>query len=59
MSEVDYDKLHAWLQVGLENKWISPPFCFTHDGDMYMTDEEQQEWEDGGDPCCSVIKVLV
>jgi hypothetical protein len=26
---------------------------------MYMTDEEQQEWEDGGDPCCSVIKVLV
>jgi len=23
-----------------------------------MTEEEEKEWEDGGDPCLSVIKLL-
>jgi hypothetical protein len=47
-----------WLQVGVDNGWISEPFCNTHDGDPYMTEEEEKEWEDGGDPCLPVVKLL-
>jgi hypothetical protein len=50
--------LGKWLQTGIDNGWISKPFCTTHDGDPYMTQEEEQEWEDGGDPCCHVVKFL-
>ena len=58
-SELDTAKMLDWLTVGIENKWISEPFCYTHDGDPYMTEEEEQDWEDGGDPCCPVLKILV
>lgn len=47
-----------WLQLGVDNEWVSSPFCTTHDGDPYMTEEEEQEWSDGGDPCCHVVKFL-
>lgn len=48
-----------WLGYGIENGWITEPFCSTHDGDPYMTKEEEQEWEDGGDPCCHVLKLII
>lgn len=51
------DNFDDWYQHGIDKGWITPGFCFTHDGDPYMTEEEQQEWEDGGDPCCPVVKV--
>ncbi len=41
----------------IKKDWITEPFCNTHDGDPYMTDEEMQEWEDGGDPCQVVFKI--
>jgi hypothetical protein len=47
-----------WLQNGIDKGWITEPFCYTHDGDPYMTEEEEQEWEDGGDPCAHVVKFL-
>lgn len=47
-----------WLQKGVDEGWISDPFCNTHEGDPYMTEEEEQEWEDGGDPCLFVLKLL-
>jgi hypothetical protein len=47
-----------WLDKGMEQGWITEPFCHTHDGDPYMTEEEQKEWEDGGDPCMFVVKLL-
>ena len=50
--------LDEWVQFGIDKKWITPGFCYTHDGDPYMTEEEEQEWEDGGDPCCFVVKFL-
>ncbi len=46
----------SWLQEGLEKQWVTEPFCTTHDGDPYMSEEEAKEWEDGGDPCCHVVK---
>jgi hypothetical protein len=48
----------AWLDKGIEKGWITEPFCHTHEGDPYMNEEEEKEWEDGGDPCMSVVKLL-
>lgn len=48
----------TWLQLGVDEGWVSEPFCFTHDGDRYMTEEEENEWQEGGDPCCHVVKFL-
>lgn len=53
------DEVWDWLQIGIAKGWVTEPFCNTHDGDPYMTEEEEKEWEDGGDPCLPVIKILV
>ncbi len=58
-AELKTAKMLDWINDGIDNGWISEPFCYTHDGDPYMTEEEEQEWEDGGDPCCPVLKILV
>mgnify|MGYP007089745043 CR=1 FL=1 len=50
--------LEEWVNYGVEKKWITPGFCYTHDGDQYMTEEEEQEWSEGGDPCMPVFKYL-
>jgi hypothetical protein len=52
------EEFYDWLEIGIANKWISEPFCYTHDGDPYMTEEEEKEWEEGGDPCAPVIRIL-
>ena len=55
----DIDDAAEWIRIGVEKGWISDPFCYTHDGDPYMTEEEEKEWEDGGDPCTPVLKLLI
>jgi hypothetical protein len=45
-----------WRDLGIFNKWISEPFCDTHDSG-YMTDEEEVAWENGEDPCMSVFRI--
>ena len=57
-QDIEDKEFIIWLQNGIDRGWISKPFCFTHEGDSYMTDEEAQEWEDGGDPCSFVTKFL-
>ena len=48
-----------WLNIGVKLKWVSPPYCNTHIGNYeYMTEEEESEWEEGGDPCHTSISVL-
>lgn len=51
-------EFHDWLDYGVEKGWITDTFCNTHEGDPYMTAEEQHEWDEGGDPCMVVIKIL-
>lgn len=49
-----------WLENGIDRGWISEPYCHTHDGGMqYMSEEEIQEWEDGGDPCEHVLRIFI
>lgn len=51
--------LRWWLYIGVKMGWISMPYCNTHDGGYeYMTEEEHAEWEAGGDPCATVIRLL-
>jgi hypothetical protein len=55
--ESDFDEFEIWLENGIERGWVTEPFCNTHEGDPYMNEEEQQEWEEGGDPCQVVLKI--
>lgn len=48
-----------WLRQGIDNEWITQPFCNTHDIDPGMTEEEQEEWEQGFDPCQHVVRLNV
>ena len=56
-DELEYNEFDIWLNNGISRGWVTEPFCSTHEGDPYMDDEEEEEWEKGGDPCCIVIKV--
>lgn len=52
-------EFYEWVQAGIDNGWVTPPFCHTHDGDPYMTEYEEKAWENGEDPCMSVFKIIV
>ena len=41
-KDADYKEFEIWLENGIERGWITEPFCNTHDGDPYMTEEEQE-----------------
>lgn len=58
MDKNEEKEYFEWLNLGITRKWISEPFCYTHDGDPYMSITDQQELEDGGDPCSPVLKLL-
>jgi hypothetical protein len=58
-GKYDEQEFRAWLVAGYEKGWVSDVFCYTHDGDPYMTEEEEKEWEEGGDPCAHVVKILI
>ena len=52
-ANMDY---FEWRDLGIANKWISEPFCDTHDVG-FMTEEEEKEWEEGNDPCMLVFRI--
>lgn len=56
-EDINEKEFNIWLENGIERGWVTPPFCNTHEGDPYMTQEEEDEWEAGGDPCQVVIKI--
>lgn len=52
MKQMDFDK---WLKMGMDLNYCGPPICITHDGEPY-TEEEFEEFDDGGDPCIHMIR---
>ena len=50
-------EFEVWLKNGYDRGWISDVFCNTHDGPP-LTEEEMQEWDEGGDPCSFQVKVI-
>lgn len=55
----NFESFEEWHRYGIAKGWVTDGFCAIHDTDPYMTEEEYAEWEDGGDPCCPVIKILL
>ena len=55
----EMQEFDIWLENGISRGWITDPFCNTHDGDQYMSEEEAKEWEEGGDPCQVVVKIKI
>ena len=51
------DDFNDWLALGLEKGWITEPFCNTHEGYQFLTDEQEEEFNEGGDPCVVVIQI--
>lgn len=49
--------VYEWVEMGVEQGFCSPTACATHDGIPEVGDEGQQ-WEDGGDPCQHVVRLL-
>lgn len=47
----------AWLAVGIDQGWVTPPFCVAHDGVPY-TEEELREDEDMCDVCAFAVRLL-
>jgi hypothetical protein len=46
-----------WLDQGIKLGHCSPVICNTHDGNG-LTEEQEAEFDDGGDPCVFVIQVF-
>jgi hypothetical protein len=53
---IDFLDIQSWYEYGREKGWVSEVFCDTHEGPP-LSDEEMEEWEDGGDPCSFHIKL--
>jgi hypothetical protein len=58
IEEKDLDEFHIWYDNGVVRGWITEMFCATHDGIPSLTEEEEKEWEEGGDPCQFVVRIM-
>lgn len=47
---------YEWMQEGIAKKYCGPPICYTHDG-LPMTEEEENHWSFGDDPCITIIRI--
>ena len=45
-----------WLQEGLSLGFVGPSVCHTHDG-LPLSEAEDVEFEDGGDPCIHILRL--
>ena len=48
--------LLEWLRYGIEHGFCSDVVCATHDG-LPLTQEEEDQWEDGIDACVFGVRV--
>ena len=59
-DSVEDAEFGIWLTNGIERGWISDPYCNTHDGGYeFMGEDEIAEWDEGGDPCCHVVRLMI
>lgn len=57
MKQSDEMDIVDWIAYGVERGFCSPACCSTHDG-LPMSDEEEQEFEDGWDPCLHALRII-
>lgn len=53
----EFDDVYAWVEHGVAKGYCSPAVCSTHDG-LPAVGDEDEEWEDGGDPCVPAVRLL-
>jgi hypothetical protein len=44
-----------WLKQGMDNNWVGPAICYTHDG-LPTTVTEDEEWDEM-DPCIHILRL--
>ena len=47
-----------WMEFGASKGWVSLPLCETHTG-LPLMPEEEEEFDEGSDPCIVAIRVWV
>jgi hypothetical protein len=50
---MDFDE---WLKIGLDEGFIGPPVCHTHDG-LPASQEEEESFDQGDDICVHVLRL--
>lgn len=58
MTTADAPDFDEWLRAGMEAGFVGPAVCETHDG-LPTSDLEDDEFEDGADPCVHVLRLYV
>lgn len=44
-----------WLKIGMQESWVGPPLCSTHDGIPMSLEEE--EWAEENDGCVTIMRL--
>lgn len=52
-NKITFDE---WLEIGMAENWCGPAVCYTHDS-FPMSEEEDNEFADGSDPCMHMIRL--
>lgn len=59
MDDQEWNDRAEWVQYGIAKGWCTDSICNTHDGTYeYLTDEEREDYDNGGDPCDLILKLL-
>lgn len=51
-----WDDFLTWHRHGMDRRWCGPAVCVTHDG-VPTSEAEEDEWEQGDDPCTHMIRL--
>lgn len=46
---------NEWLAQGIEEGWVGPAVCYTHDG-LPLSEAEDEEFQEG-DPCIHILRL--
>lgn len=50
---------YYWVRFGIRMGWVSPIICSTHVGTYeYESEDNREQWDEGGDPCVHVMVML-
>jgi len=52
-NKITFDE---WLEIGMAENWCGPAVCYTH-YIFPMSEEEDNEFADGSDPCMHMIRL--
>ena len=57
-TKYEITDFNEWLEFGQSKGWVTDLFCNTHEGPPILTEEEDLEWQEGGDPCQFCVRII-